>query len=56
MQLKDSKDHIQSDSAFTHRGQYNYNEIYFSVTILSCLRAQSLNLSMGALVLPDVNF
>ena len=56
MQLKDSKDHIQSDSAFTHRGQYNYNESYFSVTILSCLRAQSLNLSLGALVLPDVNF
>ena len=37
MQLKDSKDHIQSDSAFTHRGQYNYNESHFSVTILSCL-------------------
>ena len=37
MQLKDSKDHIQPDSAFTHRGQYNYKETYFSETILSCL-------------------
>ena len=37
MQLNDSKDRIQSDSVSTHRGQYSYNERYFSVTILCSL-------------------